>query len=231
VRLSGQPAFKGLSGVTKPDRRIPHRNEGRLFPPSALSVSTRLFRRLAHALADRLLASSRRRAARRLALLQQSQEALLSPLAGRGDQGLAILEGALALAMADAHFGDDEWELFTRGMTLLNLENEQRHGLSLQGSVDLAWVCSTLATLEEPRLRLATAGFYSLLTDADGSIAPAEQRLLSQFLNALAVDPRDLDRLERPAELRRPPGWLERLRARAAARLLRWASPRRSTRG
>ena len=39
------------------------------------------------------------------------------------------------MAMADAHFGDDEWELFTRGMTLLNLENEQRHGLSLQGSV------------------------------------------------------------------------------------------------
>jgi uncharacterized tellurite resistance protein B-like protein len=178
-----------------------------------------------------LLASSRRRAARRLVLLQQSQEALLRPLAGRGDQGLAILEGALALAMADAQFGDDEWELFTRGMALLNLENEQRHGLSLQGSVDLAWVCSTLAALDEPHLRLAIAGFYSLLADADGSIAPAEQRLLSQFLNALAVDPGDLDRLERPAELRRPPRWLERLRARAAARLLRWASPRRSARG
>ena len=191
----------------------------------------RLSRRLAHALADKLLASSRRRGARRLALLQQSQEALLSPLAGRGEQGLAILEGALALAMADAQFGDDEWELFTRGMALLNLQNEQRRDLSLQDSVDLTWVCSTLAALDDPRLRLAIAGFYSLLAGADGSIPPEEQRLLSQFLNALAVDPRDIDRLGLPAELRRPPGWLERLRVRAAAPLLRWASSPRSVRG
>ena len=49
--------------------------------------------------------------------------------------------------------------------------------------------------------------------------------------DALAVDPQDLDRLELPVELRRPPGWLERLRVRAAAPLLRWASPRRSVRG
>lgn len=209
-------------GVTKPDRRIPNRSQGQ--PPA-------LLRRLAHALADRLLAPSRRRAARRLALLQQRQEALLSPLAGRGEPGLAILEGALALAMADAQFGDDEWELFTRGMALLNLRNEQRRGVSLQDSVDLAWVCSTLAALDDPRLRLAIAGFYSLLVDADGNIAPVEQHLLSKFLNALAVDPQDLDRLELPVELRRPPGWLERLRVRAAAPLLRWASPRRSVRG
>ncbi|MEB3104867.1 MAG: hypothetical protein VKN17_03700 [Cyanobacteriota bacterium] len=186
---------------------------------------------LANGLADWLLAPSRRRAARRLALLQQSQEALLRPLAGRSEEGLAILEGALALAMADAQFGDDEWELFTRGMALLNLQDQQRRGLSLQGSVDLAVVCRTLAALGDPSLRLAIARFYGLLADADGSLAAAEQRLLSQLLQALAVDLRDLDRLELPAELRRPPDRLERWRRRLAAPLLRWASPRQGSRG
>jgi hypothetical protein len=181
--------------------------------------------------ADWLLAPVRRRAARRLALLQRSQEALLSPLAGRGEEGLAILEGALALAMADAQFGNDEWELFTRGMALLNLQDQQRRSLSLQGSVDLAGVCSTLAALGDHSLSLAIARFYSLLADADGSIAPAEQHLLTRLLNALDVDPRDLDRLEVPAELRLPPGRRERLRRRLAAPLQRWASPRQSARG
>jgi hypothetical protein len=116
-------------------------------------------------------------------------------------------------------------------MALLSLPEEQRSGLSLQGAVDLAGVCSTLAALDDPRLRRAIAGFYSLLADADGNIAPAEQRLLQSLLNALAVDPRDLDRLELPAELRRPPGRLERLRFRLAAPLQRWASPRQSARG
>ena len=156
---------------------------------------------------------------------------MLRPLAGRGEAGLAILEGALALAMADSQFGDDEWELFTRGMALLNLQNEQRRGLSLQGSVDLAGVCSTLAALDDPSQRQSIASFYSLLADADGSIAPAEQRLLQALLKALAVDPRDLDRLELPAELHRPPDRLERLRRRLAAPLLRWISPRQSPRG
>ena len=211
--------------MTKPDRRIPSRRQTRTSPLA------RLLSGLARGLADWLLAPSRRRAAQRLALLQRSQEALLRPLAGRGEAGLAILEGALALAMADSQFGDDEWELFTRGMALLNLQNEQRRGLSLQGSVDLAGVCSTLAALDDPSQRQSIASFYSLLADADGSIAPAEQRLLQALLKALAVDPRDLDRLELPAELRRPPDRLERLRRRLAAPLLRWISPRQSPRG
>jgi DNA-binding transcriptional ArsR family regulator len=201
------------------------------LPSASLSPLPRLLRGLARAVADWLLAPVRRRAARRLALLQRSQEALLSPLSGRGEEGLAILEGALALAMADAQFGDDEWELFTRGMALLNLQDQQRRSLSLQGSVDLAGVCSTLAALGDPSLRLAIARFYSLLADADGRIAPAEQHLLTRLLNALDVDPRDLDRLEVPAELRLPPGRRERLRRRLAAPLQRWASPRQSARG
>jgi hypothetical protein len=92
-------------------------------------------------------------------------------------------------------------------------------------------VCSTLAALGDPSLRLAIARFYSLLADADGRIAPAEQYLLTRLLNALNVDPRDLDRLELPAELRLPPGRRERLRRRLAAPLQRWASPRQSARG
>jgi hypothetical protein len=97
--------------------------------------------------------------------------------------------------------------------------------------VDLAGVCSTLAALGDHSLSLAIARFYSLLADADGSIAPAEQHLLTRLLNALNVDPRDLDRLELPAELRLPPGRRERLRRRLAAPLQRWASPRQSARG
>jgi hypothetical protein len=215
--------------VTQPDRSTASR---RSVPPGGLPAPlARLLRGLASGLADWLLAPVRRRAARRLALLQRSQDALLSPLAGRGEEGLAILEGALALAMADAQFGDDEWELFTRGMALLNLQDQQRRSLSLQGSVDLAGVCSTLAALGDPSLRLAIARFYSLLADADGSIAPAEQHLLTRLLNALDVDPRDLDRLELPAELRLPPDRLERWRRQLAAPLQRWASPRQSPRG
>ena len=183
--------------------------------------------RLLAALAAWLLVPRRRRQARRQAALRQHLEALLRPLAdpGAGDSGLAVLEGAMALAMADADFHHDEWELYTAGLALLNLQDQQRSGLSLHGSVDLPWVCSHLAALPDPAQRLAVAQFYALLSEADGISAPAEQRVLDQLLGALGLNAQALPR-SRP-----PQGPLERLRGQLAAPLLRWAAAKGERRG
>jgi hypothetical protein len=182
--------------------------------------------RLAATVASWLLAPGRRRRARRQTALRLQLEALLRPLVdrGAGEDGLAVLEGALALAMADADFGDDEWELFTGGLALLRLQDEQRSDLSLHGAVDLPWVCRTLAALPDPAQRLAVGRFYGLLIDADGAIAPGEQRVLAQLLEALALDPLALQHRPSAAGALRPPGPLERLGGRLATPLQRWAA-------
>ena len=125
----------------------------------------------------------------RQVLLQQQLEALLRPLAGHGDLGLAILEGALALVMADGQFHDDEWQLFQRGMALLALSEPQRRGLSLHGEVDLEPVCTAFAALSDPAQCQAIADFYRLLCDADGDTGAAERGTLATLLQALGGDP------------------------------------------
>lgn len=189
--------------------------------------------RWAGAVAAWLLAPSRRRQTRRQAALRQQLEALLRPLVAQGaaDTGLAVLEGALALAMADAEFHNDEWELYTSGLALLHLQDQQRSSLSLHGAVDLAWVCSQLEALADPAQRTAVGRFYALLSDADGALAAAEQRLLGQLLQALGLEARAVQGLALAAGASLlPPGPLERLRCRLAVPLQRWATPRRSRR-
>ena len=125
---------------------------------------------------------------RRQVLLQERLAALLQPLAGRPELGLAVLEGALALVMADGKFHDEEWQLFQRGITLLDLQEQQRCGLSLHGDVDLEPVCAALAALDDPAQCQAIAAFYRLLCEADGDTDAAEQRPLARLLQALRCD-------------------------------------------
>lgn len=176
---------------------------------------------------DRLLAPSRRRRGRWKDLLQERLEALLLPMVGRGEAGLAILEGALALAEADGEFRQEEWALFERGMASLQLTEQQRQQLSLHGAIDLNGVGASLEAIADPAQRRAIAGFYGLLAAADGQRGPAELAVLRPLLRALDAAALE-DQVPQLADRHHAtPGWLERLAIRLGADLARWAGPRR----
>lgn len=174
-----------------------------------------------------LLTPSRRRSARLQGLLRQRLQAVLQPLVGEGEAGLAILEGALALAEADGHFRDEEWALFEWGMACLKLPDQQRQRLSTHGSIDLRGVCASLSALEAAEARRAIAGFYALMVAADGEGGTAERALLRPLLKALDAEAVEAELPQLQARYRSTPGWLERSCTNLGESLARWAVPRR----
>lgn len=192
--------------------------------PSMVQARRSWPQRLALWMARRLLSPARRRQERLQALLLARLDAVLGSMAGGGSQaGLAVLEGALALAEADGEIRPEEWALFERGMVRLELSPAQRQQLSLHGPIDLPWVCNGLEGIKDPSQRRAIGQFYGLLVAADGQSGAAELAVLRPLLQALeaATLEAELPRLAAPYRLE--PGWLERCCAPLAQALDSWA--------
>ena len=190
-----------------------------------------LLARPAAALSRWLLASRRRRATRvRDQLVDSLAAALPSTLPSTSEDnplGLAIVEGALALSLADGSFDQEEWELYASCLARLNLSDQQRQRISLQGSPDLRRIAASLAALENPNQRLEIARCFCLFAAADGQGAAAELGTLQTLLEAL--DHPELVQ-ELPSLCRRfqrSETWLERQGAVLGEGLARWASPHR----
>jgi hypothetical protein len=162
--------------------------------------------RLALWMAQRLLGPLRRREERLQALLLDRLDAVLGPMAGGGEAGLAVLEGALALAEADGEIRPEEWALFERGMARLDLAEPVRQQLSLHGAIDLPWVCSALEGIEDPGQRRAIGQFYGLLVAADGQGGAAELAVLRPLLRALEAAALEAELPRMAGALLRPPG-------------------------
>ena len=98
---------------------------------------------------------------------------------------LAILEGAMAIALADGAFEQEEWELYSSLLGQLQLSNGQLQGLSIHGDLDLEAITKTLSGIENSTDREAISSCYCLLAAADGEASDQEQGVLSELLEAL----------------------------------------------
>lgn len=172
-----------------------------------------------------LLRPWRRRQQRLQSMLLDRLDGVLGPIATGGEAGLAVLEGALALADADGEIQPEEWALVERGMARLTQADGQRQQLSLHGSPDLPWVCAALRAIDDPGLSQAIAQFYGLLVAADGQGGASELAVLRPLLRALDAPAIEAELPRLAARYRLQPGWLERCCSPLGQALVRWAGP------
>lgn len=118
------------------------------------SLLHRLLDRPAVALSSWLLASRLIDVARVLDQLVDSLVAAIPASLGDGALELAIVEGALAISLADGSFGQEERELYASTLARLQLSAQQRQAISLQGSRDLRRIATSLSALQDPSHRL-----------------------------------------------------------------------------
>jgi hypothetical protein len=191
------------------------------------SLLQRLLARPAGALAHWLLASRRQRAARVRDQLVDSLVAAMPTSLEDSALGLAIVEGALALSLADGRFDQEEWELYASCLARLNLSDQQRQGIRLQGSPDLRRIATSLAAVENPTQRLEIARCFCLFAAADGEGSGHELGTLQALLQALGhlELERDLPALCR--RFQRSETWWQRQCGALGEGLARWASPHR----
>jgi len=135
--------------------------------------------------ANQLLAPRLRHAAWVRSELRQSLSETLALATNQPAVSLAILEGAMAIAMADGAFEQEEWELYSSFLGQLQLSNEQLQGLSTHGEPDVAAIAATLSAIENRTYREAISSCYCLFAAADGETDGQEQAVLRALLGGL----------------------------------------------
>jgi uncharacterized tellurite resistance protein B-like protein len=191
------------------------------------SLLHRLLNRPAAALSNWLLASRRRAAALVRDQLVDSLVAVMPSSLEEDALELAIVEGVLAISLADGSFAQEEWELYASTLAQLKLSDEQLQSISLQDSPDLRRIATSLATLQNPSHRLEIARCFCLFAAADGEQNEHELGTIRTLLQAL--DHPELEQ-ELPAlcrRFRRSETWWQRQCGALGERLARWASPHR----
>jgi len=184
----------------------------------------------AGALSRWLLAPHQLRAARERQHLIDSLTAVLPTTEESSKVGLAILQGARAISMADGDFDQEEWELFYYCMKRLRLRDAQRQSADLHGVPDPNRIAASLAAVADPSQRLAIARCYCLFAAADGQGKAAELGLLQKLLQVLGHPELERDLPDLCRRFRPSPTWLGLLRHALGQRLARWASPHRRRR-
>jgi hypothetical protein len=195
------------------------------------SLLHRLLARPAGALSAWLLAPSRRRAALVRQRLLSSLETALPPAVQATDQGLVIVQGALALSLADGHFDQQEWELYRECLARLQLSDRQLRSINMRDTPDLVRIGAGLASLEQGDHRLAVGRCYCLFAAADGQGGTSELALLKTLLEALGHPELELEMPALCRQFGQGESWLERQRASWGDRLARWLLPTASTHG
>lgn len=121
------------------------------------------------------------------ALREQTQR--LQDKIGRNERAeLAVLEGLMALALADQNFDDKENEVYRTFLKQLALPQEQIEQLAQKIDPDLETVCGALNAIEDGACKEPIARSFCLITAADGQIVPAEEEVLKRLLTALGQD-------------------------------------------
>ncbi|MCT0225549.1 TerB family tellurite resistance protein [Synechococcus sp. CS-1328] len=108
---------------------------------------------------------------------------------GRNEQAeVAVLEGLMALALADRNFDDKEREVYLTFLKQLALPGEELQRLAEQVDTDLDAVCTALRSIQEAANRESVARVFCLITAADGELQTAEQEVLARLLEALGQE-------------------------------------------
>ena len=184
----------------------------------------------AAALSRWLLAPHQLRAARQRQLLTDSLTAVLPTGEESSQVGLAILQGARALSLADGDFDQEEWELFYFCLKSLRLSDAQRQSADLHGSPDPQRIAASLAAISDPSQQLAIARCYCLFAAVDGQGKAAELGLLQTLLQVLGHPELERELPDLCRRFRPAPSWWGRFRHGLGQRLARWASPHRRRR-
>ncbi|MBE9155163.1 TerB family tellurite resistance protein [Cyanobium sp. LEGE 06113] len=105
---------------------------------------------------------------------------------GRNEQAeVAVLEGLMALALADRNFDDKEREVYLTFLKQLALPEQELQRLADKVDADLDAVCTALKSIQEPANRESVARVFCLITAADGELQVDEQEVLARLLEAL----------------------------------------------
>lgn len=135
--------------------------------------------------ATRLMGSRVRQEVRIKAGLREEAKRLYTKLSSDELISLAVIEGLLALAIADGQFDDIEREVYLAFLRLLNLGAEQLNSLAAKVHADLEGVLAQLSTVDDPQTREAMGRCFCLIAASDGVLRPAEREVLGQLLNAI----------------------------------------------
>ncbi|MCH9714484.1 MAG: hypothetical protein K0U63_08055 [Cyanobacteria bacterium] len=190
----------------------------------------RLLARPAGALSAWLLAPSQRLAAQVRQRLVSSLVTALPSAVQATDQGLVIVQGALALSLADGHFHQQEWELYRECLARLKLSDSQLRSI-MQDSPELSRIGAGLAAIGDGAHRLAVGRCYCLFAAADGEGGAAELGLLKTLLEALGHPELEQELPALCRQFRRSESWLARQRAAWGERLARWLLPNAAAHG
>ncbi len=133
----------------------------------------------------RMMGTRVRHSVRVTAALREETKRLQGQIGSNEQAELAVLEGLMALALADRKFDDKEREVYLTFLKQLGLPQEELERLAEKVDADLAAVCAALGTIQEPENQEAVARCFCLITAADGELQAAEQEVLGRLLKAL----------------------------------------------
>ena len=145
--------------------------------------------------ATRLMGSRVRQELRIKAGLREEVARLHTKLSNDEKACLAVIEGLLALAIADGEFDDLEREVYLAFLRQLNLGEEQLTSLATKVHADLEGVLAQLHSVEDSQCRQAIGRCFCLIAASDGALRPAEKQILDQLLAAIGQS-RQLEQAE-----------------------------------
>ena len=135
--------------------------------------------------ATRLVGNRVRQEVRIKAGLREEVARLHNNLSSDETTCLAVIEGLLALAVADGEFDDLEREVYLAFLRHLNLGEEQLNCLATKVHADLEGALAQLHSIEDSESRKAMARCFCLIAASDGVLRPAEKQTLAQLLDAI----------------------------------------------
>lgn len=135
--------------------------------------------------ATRLMGSRVRQEVRIRAGLREEAARLQAKLYSDEQACQAVIEGLLALAIADGEFDDLEREVYLAFLRQLDLSEEQLTSLATKVHADLDGVLAQLRKIEDNQSREAMGRCFCLIAASDGTLRPAEKQILGQLLEAI----------------------------------------------
>lgn len=137
----------------------------------------------------RVMGARVRHGVRVSAALREETRRLQKQLGRNEQEELAVLEGLMALALADKTFDDKEREVYLTFLKQLALPQEELERLAEKVNADLEGVCAALGAIQEPANRESVARVFCLITAADGEVKAPEHEVLARLLEALGQVP------------------------------------------
>lgn len=136
----------------------------------------------------RMMGARVRHGVRVTAALREETKRLQGQIGRNKKAEVAVLEGLMALALADRNFDNKEQEVYLTFLRQLALPEEELQQLAEKVNADLEGACSALISIQELSNRESVARCFCLIVAADGELQAAEQGVLAQLLAALGQE-------------------------------------------